>query len=122
MSLKTKYIEGKEYFEVCRSSELAEGQSIRVEIDFDRDLALFRKNGRIYCLSNVCPHKHEAKIYKGFLENNKVVCPMHGWAFLLETGENTHGKKGLTVTGVLETDGAVFVENKDSEKPKWMNF
>lgn len=122
MSFKTKNIDGREFIEVCRSSELAEGKSKRVEIDFERDLALFRKNGRVFCLSNVCPHKHEAKIYKGFLEINKVICPMHGWEFLLETGENTKGKRGLDVIEVLEVNGIIYIENKEPVTPKWMNF
>lgn len=121
MDYKTEFIDGKEYFVICNSSELEEGRRLRAEIDIEYDFALFRIDGKVFCVSNVCPHKREAKMYKGYIEQEALICPMHGWSFSLETGKNTIGGKGIQVFNVLEESGKIFVEKAEKEKPKWMS-
>lgn len=113
-------INGRGYYRICPSTEIGEGRRIRAEIDNDCDLVIFRIDGKLYCVSNVCPHKRESKIYKGFIEGYNVECPMHGWTFSLINGENINGGKSIAVYDVLENDGFVFVEKKEAPKPKWM--
>lgn len=94
-----------EFKKVCKVSELKEKIGKRVMID-DVDVALFKVNNEIFALSNVCPHKHAAIIYDGFIEENKVYCPAHGWAFNLDTG-----KVGTTNRGLDKYE--VKIENDD---------
>ena len=38
-------------------------------------------------MSNICPHQQTRLIYDGFVEDEFVVCPAHGWKFNLGTGK-----------------------------------
>jgi nitrite reductase (NADH) small subunit len=42
-------------------------------------------NGKVRALDNACPH-HGGPLGEGVLENGKVICPWHAYAFDLETG------------------------------------
>ena len=42
-------------------------------------------NGKISVLDNVCPH-HGGPLGEGTIEDGKVVCPWHSFAFDLTTG------------------------------------
>ena len=68
------------FTKVCRVSELSENQGKRFLIN-DVDIAVFKVNGEIFVLNNVCPHQHTSVIYDGFVEDGCVVCPAHGWMF-----------------------------------------
>src|SRR5271156_3910996 len=48
-------------------------------------LCVARLNGKITALDNECPH-HGAPLGEGAIENGKVVCPWHAYAFDLTTG------------------------------------
>jgi nitrite reductase/ring-hydroxylating ferredoxin subunit len=97
------------FFKVCRVDELADNSGRRFIVD-DVDVALFKTDGKIYALSNVCPHQHSPLIYDGFLEAGCVVCPAHGWMFNLETGKTPTGQRGLNSFEVMIENGDVFVK------------
>ncbi len=84
----------KEFIKVCKIDELKEGQGKRFMID-DVDTAIFKVNGEIFALSNKCPHQKSPIIYDGFIENDRVVCPAHGWEFSLKDGKQPTGGGGL---------------------------
>lgn len=71
------------YTKVCALNELnnSEGKSFFIN---DIDVALFKNNGEVFALNNICPHQHTALIYDGFIEEDCVVCPAHGWKFQLK--------------------------------------
>jgi nitrite reductase/ring-hydroxylating ferredoxin subunit len=112
------------YTKVCSVSELRENQGKRFLInDPDGsgrvfDVAVFKVNGEVYALNNICPHQHTALIYDGFIEEDCVVCPAHGWMFNLKTGKQSTGAKGLDSYPVKIIDGVVFVHVKAKEL-KW---
>ncbi len=97
------------FFKVCRVSELLNNGGKRFIVD-DVDVAVFKVDGRIYALSNICPHQHSPLIYDGFLEEGCVVCPAHGWMFNLETGKTPTGQKGLNSFEVAVENGDVYVK------------
>jgi len=97
------------FFKVCRLNDLSENSGKRFIVD-DVDIALFKVDGKIYALSNICPHQHSPLIYDGFLEDGCVVCPAHGWMFNLETGKTPTGQKGLNSFEVMVEKGEVFVK------------
>ena len=82
------------FFKVCRCSDLTEKIGRRFFVN-DVDVAVFKVEGKIYALANMCIHQKAAIIYDGFIEDGKVTCPAHGWQFDLKTGRVPNGIKGL---------------------------
>ena len=105
------------FTKVCTVSELRENQGKRFLIN-DVDIAVFKVNGEIFVLNNVCPHQHTSVIYDGFVEDGCVVCPAHGWMFNLKTGKQPTGARGLDSYQVKIIDDEVFAIVKAKEL-KW---
>ncbi len=83
-----------EFKKVCSIKDLKEKEGKKFLVD-DVEIAVFKIDGEIFAVNNVCPHQHSAIIYDGFVENCHVVCPAHGWEFDLRTGKLKSGGKGL---------------------------
>jgi len=94
---------------LCKVSELSERQGKRFIVD-ETEIALFKVDDEIYALSNICPHQHTALIYDGFIEDNCVVCPAHGWMFDLKSGKLKTGNSRLTTYPVIIEDDNIFVK------------
>jgi nitrite reductase/ring-hydroxylating ferredoxin subunit len=105
------------YTKICKVSELKEGQGKRFLVK-DIDVALFKVDGEVYALKNICPHQHTALIYDGYIEEDCVVCPAHGWMFNLKTGKQPTGAKGLDSYPVKIIDGEVFA-HVNAKELKW---
>ena len=105
------------FFEVCKIDELKEKVGKRFLVN-DVDVALFKVNGKIYALENMCPHQHSPIIYDGFIEEDRVVCPAHGWEFNLEDGKLGEGRRGLITYEVIIEDGRIFVKAQEKSL-KW---
>lgn len=50
------------------------------------DLVVVRYEGRVHAFENACPHRG-APLDQGSIEDGCLVCPLHGWAFTLETAQ-----------------------------------
>ncbi|MBN1301583.1 MAG: Rieske (2Fe-2S) protein [Melioribacteraceae bacterium] len=98
-----------EFTKLCRLSDLKEGEGKRFNVN-DVDVALFLAEGKVYALSNVCPHQKSAIIYDGFIEQGKVICPAHGWEFNLCDGNQHGGRKGLESFETKVENGEVFIK------------
>lgn len=73
-----------DFVRVLRDEELSD-DSVRM-VDADRTkIALCRRRGVLYALSNFCPHL-TGNLGEGTLEDDLLVCPEHGWRFKLSTG------------------------------------
>lgn len=83
-----------EFVKVCKYSELQEKQGKQFFVD-DVEIALIKVDGKVYALSNICPHQKTHLIHEGFVEDGKITCPIHGWQFDLSTGNLAEGRKGL---------------------------
>ena len=94
---------------VCKVSDLKEKIGSRYFVD-DEDVAVFKIDGEIFAVSNICPHQKAAIIYDGFVEDKLVTCPAHGWQFSLETGIIPSGVKGLSKYEVVIIDEYVYVK------------
>ena len=103
-----------DFYFICEEKYLKEGEGQRFYIN-DTDVALFKVEGRIYALSNICPHQHASKMYEGFIENNCIVCPLHGWTFNLETGNLHSGSKGLETYPVKIVEGNIYAKVESRE-------
>jgi nitrite reductase (NADH) small subunit len=57
---------------------------------FGQDLAVFRVLDRYFAVERACPHR-QAPLERGEVEAGVVQCPLHGYAFDLESGERRDG-------------------------------
>jgi len=94
---------------VCKKTDL-ENEIGKRFIVGETDIAVFKSNGKMYALSNVCPHQHTALIYDGFVEDGCVICPAHGWKFNLHDGKKSEGSCGLDSYEVKLIDDDVYVK------------
>lgn len=94
---------------ICPLNQLKDREGKRFIIN-DMDIAVFKVDDEVYALGNICPHKHTTLIYDGFIENQYVVCPNHGWMFNLKTGKTPAGTTGLDNYDVKIIDGQVYVK------------
>lgn len=52
----------------------------------EKQFAIFQVNTNYYALDNICPHAY-ALMTDGFVEDDKVECPLHGAIFHIPTGK-----------------------------------
>jgi nitrite reductase/ring-hydroxylating ferredoxin subunit len=64
--------------------ELGDGTCKLVTVN-GAEVAVFRRQDRIYAIQNRCPHEGGA-LSAGTLDGEDVICPLHGYRFNLETG------------------------------------
>jgi len=97
------------FSKVCHLNSLRENQGRRFIIN-DTEVAVFKIEGEIFALYNICPHQQTALIYDGFIEDGCVVCPAHGWMFNLRTGKKPDGGNGLSVYPVEVLDDHLYIK------------
>ena len=51
-----------------------------------REVAIFRKDGKLFAIDNICPHEG-GPLGEGTLEGTCVTCPWHGWQFDITNGK-----------------------------------
>jgi len=68
---------------VALMGELNPSKNVSVK---DKDLALFKIEGKVYCIDNKCTHAG-GPLADGQLEDNKVTCPWHNAQFDVCSGE-----------------------------------
>lgn len=74
--------------------------SRKVEIA-DIEIAIFKtRDGSIFAINNICPHK-KGKLSEGLVHEKQVTCPLHNWEIDLHTGEALGNDSGCTA--VYET-------------------
>lgn len=116
--------DNKTFVHICNSEDVKEGKSKKItfEVDIDMQYALFRINDKLYCVSNICPHRHATRIHEGIIKGINVTCPLHGWTYSLASGDNVNQKQGikkLDTYFVFEENGKIFMEEPEVKIPKW---
>lgn len=101
----------KIFLRACSVDELEENKGFRFIIDDVTDIALFKVNGKIFAVDNVCPHNHTPKMHLGYIEDEHILCPIHFFKFSLKTGKQADDV-GCTLPTyeVKVEDNDVFVE------------
>jgi len=98
-----------EFVKVARKDEVPEDTGKRVEVN-GREIALFKKDGRVYAIDHVCPHAG-GPLAEGALNGGMAMCPWHGWEFSITTGECAFNSAIRVETfSVREEDGDVYVK------------
>jgi nitrite reductase (NADH) small subunit len=76
-------------------------------------LCVAHVKGQITVLDNTCPHS-EGPLGQGMIEDGRVVCPYHGWAFDVKTGIASHDpSEHVRVYESVLQDGALMVRPPD---------
>jgi nitrite reductase (NADH) small subunit len=60
----------------------------------DKMICVANMNGQFFALDNTCAHVG-GPLGQGIVHKGKIVCPWHGWAYDLKTGELAPGKPGV---------------------------
>jgi nitrite reductase/ring-hydroxylating ferredoxin subunit/DMSO/TMAO reductase YedYZ heme-binding membrane subunit len=72
------------FVDVCSVDEIPERRAVVTCLSGER-VAVFRYDGRISALSNVCQHQN-GPLGEGRIVNDCVVCPWHGYEYQPDTG------------------------------------
>ncbi len=72
------------FVDVCGVNEIPEKRAVVTCLSGER-VAVFRYDGRISAISNVCQHQN-GPLGEGRIVNDCVVCPWHGYEYLPATG------------------------------------
>jgi nitrite reductase/ring-hydroxylating ferredoxin subunit len=99
-----------DYVAAMKDSDLPEGTMSTVDIN-GKHILLARIGGEVHAVSGTCTHE-EADLGLGFLQEDRVVCPLHLSQFDLRTGRvlNSPATAPLESFNVKIEDGTIFVE------------
>ncbi|ROL57069.1 Rieske (2Fe-2S) protein [Bacteroidetes/Chlorobi group bacterium Naka2016] len=121
----TLTIDGTEFIPTVNVNTLKENTPFLLEIEVNhtfKRITLVKTNRIIYAISNTCPHQHRESLHNGYIENNCIVCPEHGWTFDLETGENVDssiGKQKLEKYELVIQNQIICIKLNSLFKEKW---
>jgi nitrite reductase (NADH) small subunit len=97
-----------ELLKICLKSELpALGQAKEFSAG-PRLLCIANVDGVIRALDNECPHRG-GPLAEGMIEDGKVICPWHAWAFDAATGASDGSQERVAVYPVSVEGDGVFV-------------
>jgi len=98
------------FVKLTTESELpAAGQAKEFPLG-DRVICVANVNGTISAMDNVCLHRG-GPLGQGVIEENKVVCPWHGWQWDPRTGEAAHNPTvKIAVYPLKIENGNVMIE------------
>jgi nitrite reductase/ring-hydroxylating ferredoxin subunit len=78
-------------------------------------VAIFRHEGRLYCIDNACTHE-DGPVGEGETDGCRVKCPYHDWEFDFTTGACTNDpERPLATYAVRDHDGFLWVGPKLTE-------
>ena len=74
------------------------------------EIAVFRfRDGRIFAVANKCPHR-QGPLAEGVIGNGKVICPLHGHKFDVQTGQGSEPHECVRVFKTWIDQGQIFLE------------
>ena len=93
---------------ICHKGELPSVGDVKEFTAGSRPLCIANVDGVIRALDNECPHRG-GPLAEGMLENGKIVCPWHAWAFDPVTGASDSSQERVAVYPVSVNGDEVFV-------------
>jgi NAD(P)H-dependent nitrite reductase small subunit len=91
------------FIPVAKIDEVPNGAGKLIEIG-PLEVALFRLDGMVYAVSNVCPHQG-GPLAEGKIEGEQVVCPWHQWRFNVKDGTSPFSSKLKIRTYPVKLEG-----------------
>lgn len=92
-----------DFVRICSQAELPAAGEVGEFTVGGRPLCVANVDGTIAVLDGVCPHE-EGPLGEGTIEEGRVVCPWHNYAFDIRTGEAEQDPdvKALVFESVVE--------------------
>jgi nitrite reductase (NADH) small subunit len=78
-----------EFVRVMGVSELPPAGEAREAVCGERQICIANSGGEISAMDNVCPHRG-GPLGQGIVEDGKLICPWHAWAFDVRSGVAVH--------------------------------
>jgi nitrite reductase (NADH) small subunit len=78
-----------DFVRILSKAELPSDGEAREAVCLGRQLCIANVAGEISAMDNVCPHRG-GPLAEGIIENGKIICPWHAWAFDVKTGIAEH--------------------------------
>ncbi len=97
------------FVRVARLADIPERRGFWVLVAGE-EIALWKVDGTVYAVNNLCPHQHASAMHAGHLVGLTLTCPMHGWTFSLRDGKEERGLGRLKVHQVLVDGEDVCIE------------
>lgn len=72
---------------VCALGDVPPGEMLRIEAEGVPAVVLINSEGRLTALRDQCSHG-EFRLSEGYLETDRVECPLHGAYFCVRSGRN----------------------------------
>ena len=103
-----------EFIDACAVSDIPENRARIICLSGER-VAIFKYDGKISAVSNVCQHQN-GPLGEGKILNGCITCPWHGYQYVPETGASPppFGEQVPTFN-VRVKDGRVFVHPKPNQ-------
>ena len=99
-----------DFIKIASESELPPENEAREFTCGDRVICVANVDGKITAMDNVCLHRG-GPLGQGVIDEGKLVCPWHGWAFDPATGEAIHNRSAkLPVHPIKVENGEVLVQ------------
>lgn len=78
---------------VCRLDEIIEDELQSFEVaGVTIPILVTKVGGKIFAGSSMCPHE-DVSLVGGRLDGTNIVCPGHGYAFDMQSGQCSHDEK-----------------------------
>ncbi|MBM3485777.1 MAG: non-heme iron oxygenase ferredoxin subunit [Alphaproteobacteria bacterium] len=74
-----------EFHAVLKTSDLDPGEAKQVLIG-RKEIAIYNLEGAFYATDDICTHAY-ASLADGYIEGDRVECPLHGGCFEIKTGK-----------------------------------
>ena len=98
------------YHAVASMSDLEDRVPYPVDVGAE-EIALVLMDDNVYAISNVCTHEY-ACLSDGYIEEDRIVCPLHLAEFSVTTGEviEEPAEEDLRTYSVKVVDDQVYVK------------
>jgi nitrite reductase (NADH) small subunit len=99
-----------DFIQLTTQSELPAADTAKEFPCGGKTICISNVNGAYSAMDNVCMHRG-GPLGEGMIENGKVVCPWHGWAWDPKTGEAAHNANAKVPVYPLKIEnGDVLIE------------
>ena len=99
------------YVDACAVNDIREGRAKIVLVSGER-VAVFRYNGKVSCVSNVCQHQN-GPLGEGRIVDGCITCPWHGYQYQPDSGSSPPPfTEKIPTFNVRVLEGRVYVDPK----------
>jgi nitrite reductase/ring-hydroxylating ferredoxin subunit len=109
----------KEFIRACSIRDIPKRRGKEIVFDEETQVAIFNIDGKLFAVSNICPHQHAPVIAEGYIEDCTITCPLHGWVYDLESGRAIGGNGRLKCYDIYLDGDDVMLEKPEPEEPTW---